>query len=104
MLIFTMQKTTIWRQNYKKFLKCASILRKKYHFAYLLSFLAYKWAEKPTKVQRDNVQCTKEGKGERKKGRKPPDPLKGEGNAGRGERKVKTKTLPVREALLQELL
>ena len=41
---------------------------------------------------------------ERGKGRKPPDPLKGEGNAGRGERKVKTKTLPVREALLQELL
>ena len=60
-----MQKTTIWRQNYKKFLKCASILQKKYHFAYLLSFLAYKWAEKLTKVQRDNVQCTKEGEGER---------------------------------------
>ena len=47
-------------------------------------------AERLTKVQRDNVQCTKEVKG-------------GEGK-GRGERKVKTKTLPVREALLQELL
>ena len=43
-------------------------------------------AERLTKVQRDNVQCTKEVKGERKKGRKPPDPLKGEGNEVVGER------------------
>ena len=67
-----MQKTTIWRQNYKKFLKCASILRKKYHFAYLLLFLVYKWAEKLTKVQRDNVQCTKEVNGEREESPRPP--------------------------------
>lgn len=53
MLIFYYAKTTIWRQNYKKFLKCASILRKKYHFAYLLLFLVHKWVEEQNAERRN---------------------------------------------------